>query len=180
MLPLQLKPPRTVRLPVIYVFAKQAIDAAHAAIEIAQAAVDDLQKAKAAVLMYDVAFEWRSAEVKSELAKMIGVPVILSTIDRSAALDKGKSSEKLEATDSCGSCSTCAGGSARTTSALASATNGHTDSNTASRSRRHIDLPDGVDMRDALILYLGEESLGLTNLLMTHPSTPVRCRPAHL
>lgn len=32
-----------------------------------------------------------------------------------------------------------------------------------------------IDLKDAVILYVGGESLNLTNLLMTHSSCQVRC-----
>lgn len=39
---------------------------------------------------------------------------------------------------------------------------------------RRYTLPDGIRIEDCVILYVGRESLALTNILMTHPKTAVR------
>lgn len=130
-------------------------------------------------MTFDVAYEWQAEAVKLELDKVCDVPVLLSTIDRSAALDKGKqrSGETVAPASPLRGC--CGGGDVAAPACGCQVTRPVLSDQpvpvkAASGSRRRLPLPPDLSMKDVALLYLGEESLGLTNLLMTNPSTPVR------
>ena len=51
-----------------------------------------------------------------------------------------------------------------------------TKSHTGTTTHRHNRLPLNLRPEDSLILYIGGESLGLSNILLTHAAAEVRCR----
>lgn len=48
------------------------------------------------------------------------------------------------------------------------------ESRTLGSTSRRYHIPSDVALDECVIFYIGEEGLGLTNLLMTHPNNEVR------
>ena len=141
----------------------------------------------------------RSAEaVHAELAPLIQLPFILSRVDRCVNLDKkGKSRDTGDATPADSpDTSTEPTADADDTAAASEADNatpadGVSDLAPAptpeglvpSTAMPHkpsdravkYDLPEDASVDDCAIFYLGGESLGLNNLLITHGRCPVSC-----
>jgi hypothetical protein len=128
-------------------------------------------------------------DVHAALQAAFDLPIILSRTDTSSNLAKGKLKEtsSLSAANGSSAChpksdsvSPCAqqgsacvcepSSDALVPSNVDQTPVGSTSTSVASRS---YNLPEGVGLDDAVIFYIGAESLGLSNLLMTHSSTPV-------
>ncbi|PWN92309.1 diphthamide biosynthesis protein [Acaromyces ingoldii] len=172
----------TARLPVLYVFSRLPIDVRHAAKELMRA-VEEEEGSKNVVLMYDIAYEHAAPEV-FELLRCGKEPAdrfVLAMLDKHSnftrhaspnptgwggdgVLEEGMERIKLEERN-CGhdGCSTD-----RCASSLHSATS------SSSPSNHKFILPPHIDVSHSLVLYLGGESLALTNLLLhLGPSTSV-------
>ncbi|KAK4048241.1 Diphthamide biosynthesis protein 2 [Microbotryomycetes sp. JL201] len=171
----------TARLPVIYVLTKRPLDTQHACQQLASASSGHLDGCKAVVLMYDVGYAYKIDEVFESVRTRIDKPVILSMIDKRVNSDlKGKGRETEEAEDLQQSEadpteSTPADGVSDLAPAPTPARLVPSESFAAAsaQSRVRLDLPPGLRVDECAIFYIGGESLGLNNLLLTHGKTPV-------
>jgi diphthamide biosynthesis protein 2 len=139
----------TARLPVIYVFHKLPIDVGHAAECLSASVIEgnDRLDAKKLVVMYDVGYEHASQEISTRLKAIVGRDVFLSQTDKNVNFERfleGKAEAK-----SIGQ------------------SNGHSLPETIpSTSTCKNSLPNGLDASEVAVLYIGPESLALTNLVL--------------
>ncbi|KAI0350265.1 diphthamide biosynthesis protein [Trametes cingulata] len=140
---------QTSRLPVIYVLGKKPIDPVHCAdsfVHTLRAASDSSQKSTV-LLRYDVAYAHRADDIISELKSRLPSTRVLYTPVPLVAYPSSESK--------------------RTAQSLREPSNAGGASSNADSPR------DDASPEDAVILYIGEESLTLTNLLLTHASYEV-------
>ncbi|KAM0789321.1 hypothetical protein ACM66B_000158 [Microbotryomycetes sp. NB124-2] len=171
----------TARLPVIYVLTKRPLDVQHACQQLASTSRDSMNQVKAVVLMYDVGYAYKVDEVFDDLQTRLDKPVVLSRIDKRVNSDlKGKARQNNEADDSQQPLadsdeSTPADGVSNLAPAPTPARLVPSESVAASSARKRVryELPAGVRIDECAIFYIGGESLGLNNLLLTHGKTPV-------
>ena len=130
----------TSRLPVLYVFHKLPIDVEHACDSLLSRIEESAAAlaSKKLVLMYDVGYEHACQEITDKLQARLGRDVHLSLLDKNINFER-----YLE-------------GKASGVEAQATET-GTTCKNS---------LPDGLSAAEAAVLYIGPESLALTNLLL--------------
>ncbi|PWN34403.1 diphthamide biosynthesis protein [Meira miltonrushii] len=134
----------TSRLPAIYVFHRLPIDANQCVEQIATRLEEqDGWKQKKLVMMYDVGYEHASTEIRKLLEEKLNCKILLSEMDKSVNFDRYLS---------------------QPTSSEQPQTQG---SSFASTSKNKIPDELNVDSEKEVIhLYIGPESLALTNLLL--------------
>ncbi|GAA5820936.1 hypothetical protein JCM3770_002636 [Rhodotorula araucariae] len=173
-----LSPPA--RLPVLYILTKRSIDVLDAATQLASTSRDALaaHPAKAAVLLYDVAYAHKAHLVADTLRPLLpaSLPLVLSHLDSRANLRS-----HAPAAHSAPAPSADAKGKTRASpddddeqepagfdldpAVPAPPT-------TVPRAAARYDLPAGVARDDCVLFWIGPESLALSNTLLTHG----RCR----
>lgn len=187
----------TVAVPVIYVFTKQVLPDELKAVEaLASLAQNHLCKAddvKALVLTYDVAWDYIAEQVYQKLAEKLSLPVFRTYVDTKRNYE-GKMQQRKDPTQTTTTSANCVESSCCQTDATtcSQGTCCRTTSSTpiipppqtpiappAEESikpdqhlsplgpSRKVDLPPGLSYSDCGYLYLGPESLSLTNLLLT-------------
>lgn len=192
---------RPARLPVLYIFPKAPIDAEQAASKLAEQIEqesDSLEARSTCLLLCDVAYYHKLSNISEALQGRIpkDKKFVTSSIDTATFLKSPKSDSSNRAcppqaeTPSNGA--GCCQGTAtdpKVEGCCGSSTNGDCanlrqvplppptdDSNTAQQHNacRKYSLPAGSSFaEDVCILYIGPESLTLTNLLLSHSSTPI-------
>ncbi|KAH9895870.1 diphthamide biosynthesis protein [Cubamyces lactineus] len=136
---------QTSRLPVIYVLGKRPIDASHCAESFAEtlAALEDPSRYKTVVLKYDVSYAHKIGDVIAELKRRIPAVTILHTpvtlVQYPPSSGQQRNAHPLQVAA------------------------GDVQSNNE-EGRAQVD----ASPEDSVILFIGGESLTLTNLLLTH------------
>ncbi|KAI0370673.1 diphthamide biosynthesis protein [Pilatotrama ljubarskyi] len=146
---------QTSRLPVIYVLGKKLIDPVHCAesfVETLKSASDSFSRTKV-LLRYDVAYAHRADDVIAELRQRLPSTRVLHTPIPLVAHPSPS-------------------GQQRTSSSLPES--GHPDQPTLEETSQ-----DDASPEQSVILYIGGESLTLTNLLLTHSSYEVYSYDPH-
>lgn len=195
-------PYRPARLPVLYIFPKAPInaeDASNKLFEQIVAEADTLESRTPFLLLCDVAYYHQLSSISEGLRGQLpaGKALIESSIDTTSFLSKpspalnqapnAKPTETKNVGDTCcGQTSTqrkeegCCGSSESASCCSAPRQvpppppSHETISTQQQNARRKYTLPAGISFSENIcILYIGPESLTLTNLLLSHSSTPV-------
>ncbi|GAA6004374.1 2-(3-amino-3-carboxypropyl)histidine synthase [Rhodotorula paludigena] len=173
----------TARLPVLYILTKRAIDVDEAASSLASTSRASLeeQPAKAAVLLYDVAYAHKAHLLADALRSHLpsSLPLVLSHLDSRANL-RSHAQPPSGALHSSALASSPSKGKERASGdAEPEATGFDLDPavpappTTVPRAAARYDLPEGVgSVDDCVLFWIGGESLALNNVLLTHG----RCR----
>lgn len=132
----------TSRLPVIYVFHKLPIDIEDAvrcfAAHVEESKIDT--SSRNIVLMYDIGYEHATEEIKERLETQLGRKVQLPILDKTINFERYLNSSKSNENGS------------------------HEKPNDMTTCKNS--LPDGCTAENTTVLYLGPESLALTNLIL--------------
>ncbi|KAK4057237.1 Diphthamide biosynthesis protein 2 [Microbotryomycetes sp. JL221] len=180
---------RTLRLPVVYVLTKRPIDVKHASEAFASTSKNTLNDVKSVILMYDVGYAHKIDDLYDDLKTRLDTPVLLSRIDKRVNQDKKGKAKQLgvDAVSDRSDETTAVDDSAPVEDTTAPDGTSDLDpaptpaglvpsesliANAASKWIRY-DLRDGVTVAECAIFYVGGESLGLNNLLLTHGKIPV-------
>ncbi|KAH8554044.1 diphthamide biosynthesis protein 2 [Umbelopsis sp. PMI_123] len=160
----------TSRLPVLYVFGQQSIS-----VERCVSEFDRLieNKDTPIIVMYDVIFSHASDQINEQLRKIF-FNTIATKITNEANInhisqEKSVSNiesieERSDASDNCCSSNTCCKKPDTNKTILTP--------DQAQGGRTYV-LPEGVKLEDCTILYIGQENITLTNIMMVHNKCPV-------
>ncbi|UZJ52135.1 hypothetical protein CBS101457_001455 [Exobasidium rhododendri] len=149
----------TARLPVIYVFHKLPIDVEHTSQSLSASANGSIlsNASKKLVLMYDVGYEHASEEIRDRMQEILKQDVHLSQLDKSVNFERFLERQQGDEEAS-----------------LVAEEHTQKDTPIADPSTCKNSLPDNIAPGDAIVLYIGPESLALTNLILRlGPSTEV-------
>ncbi|KAJ3087794.1 Diphthamide biosynthesis protein 2 [Quaeritorhiza haematococci] len=131
----------TKRLPVMYVFGREDIDAEHCAAALADTIESDQGHDQPLLLMYDVMYSHAADAVKTALASK-GFKNVFNTIIRSELnMDIAQP--------------------------VATAPSSET-STSSTGALRHISLPPAITVQDCTIIFVGENGLALVNVIMAY------------
>ncbi|KAG2180493.1 hypothetical protein INT44_003497 [Umbelopsis vinacea] len=160
----------TSRLPVLYVFGQQSIS-----VEKCVSEFDRLieNKDTPIIVMYDVTFSHAADQINNQLSKIF-TTTIATKITKEANTnlngqetpvpDTQLSEECADTTDDC-----CGSGACCKQPIVNKA---HISLEQAQGGRTY-ELPEDVKLEDCTILYIGEENITLTNIMMVHNKCPV-------
>jgi diphthamide biosynthesis protein 2 len=152
---------RNYRLPIIYVFGKRPIDVDDAAHELLESYTISGISAKTVVLRHDVAYTHAAGASGGATAHAICRPLVESLVSALQDLFANRNTSV----------------SYNAIPRRLSPSSASTAPAPVTENGNHIVDPDPrLDTSGDItpILYVGSASLGLTNLLMTNPATPVR------
>ncbi|KAF9221158.1 diphthamide biosynthesis protein [Gyrodon lividus] len=140
---------KTSRLPVVYVFGRKPIDVQHCVGELTRivASTADLSEMKKSVLIrHDVAYTHQAGDIVRRLRDETGASVLYN--EAPTWVDPAPTQVMLDST-------------------------ANDDVTQQAQASANSSGSPGVDGAHASIIYIGEESLALTNVLMTHSSCEV-------
>jgi diphthamide biosynthesis protein 2 len=143
----------TSRLPVIYVFHKLPIDVENACNCLASSLDDSKarERCKNIALLYDIGYEHASKEVRDQLQAKLGREVHLSLLDKNINFERYL--QRVEDTHD-------------TPASIPHANGNDTNEATPALTTCKNSLPEGCSAEDTTVLYIGPESLALTNLIL--------------
>ncbi|BGP48820.1 Diphthamide biosynthesis protein 2 [Rhodotorula kratochvilovae] len=173
----------TARLPVLYILTKRSIDVDDAARALASTSRDALaaEPAKAAVLLYDVAYAHKAHLLADALRPLLpsSTPLLLSHLDSRANLHSHAPGAHSAPAPTPSSPKGKARSSSSPSDEPAPEPAGFdldpsvpAPPTTVPRAAARYDLPAGVARDDCVLYWIGPESLALSNTLLTHG----RCR----
>ncbi|KAJ2958183.1 hypothetical protein NQZ79_g6205 [Umbelopsis isabellina] len=164
----------TSRLPVLYVFGRQPIDVEKCVTEFDKLIED---KATPIIVMYDVVYSHASDTINHKLSESFSKIIPTHITNESGTISPSKSTCSTKSANiKAGHCESKTGGNCCSSGDCCQQPEPaalHTLPPEHAQGGRSYNLPDDIKLEDCTILYIGIESVTLTNIMMVHNKCPV-------